>query len=63
MCYSSSALVLVDEAAQDVVSDDLGAGGRGHWAGEWLSELEAPVGPGFVVMAEVLGKDGFEMLS
>ncbi len=50
------------DAAEDIATDDLAVvGGRGRRAGEWLVELEASVGPGFVVMADVLGEYRLEM--
>lgn len=55
---SGGALVLVDDAAEDVVTDDPMPGGRGPraGAGEWLVELQPAVGSGFVVVAEVLAE-------
>jgi hypothetical protein len=59
---SGSALVLVDDAAENVVTEDLAvAGGRGPQAGEWLVELNAAVRPTLVVMADVLDEHGLEM--
>jgi len=58
---SGSALVLVDDAAKDIATDDLAvADGRGRRAGERLVEIETAVGPGFVVMADVLGEQGLQ---
>jgi len=62
-CLSSgSTLVLVDDTAEDVATDDLAvSGGRECGAGERWVEIETAVGPGFVVMADVLGEQGLQM--
>jgi hypothetical protein len=57
-------LVFVNDAAQDIASDNpVVADSRGHRAGERLVELETAVGPGFVVVADVLGENDLEMSS
>ena len=58
---SGGTLVLVDDAAEDVATDDRAAGIGGHRAGDRLGKLEAAVGPGLVVVAEILDKHGLEM--
>ena len=59
---SGSALVFVDDAAEDIATDDLAAtGDRGRPSGDRLVEIETAMGPGFVVMADILGEQGLEM--
>jgi len=48
-CRSGSALVLVDDAAEDVAAVDLAAGVRDHRPGHRLGEPKAAVWPGLVV--------------
>jgi hypothetical protein len=57
---SGGTLVFMDDAAEDVAAHDNTAV-RGARAGEWRLELETAVGPGFVVMANVLGENDLEM--
>jgi hypothetical protein len=58
---SGSALVLVDDPAEDVATGDLAICDGGRRAGDRLVEIEAAMRPGFVVKAEVLGEHGLEM--
>ena len=61
---SGGTLVLMDYAAENIATDYLAVdGGRGRGAGEWLVEMETAMGPGFVVVAEVLGEQRLEMSS
>ncbi len=53
--------VLVDGAAENVTAGDLAGRGRPHWPEDWLVEVERSVGPGLVVVAEVLDEDDFEV--
>ena len=48
-CRSGSALVLVDDAGEDVTAVDLAAGVRDHRLGHQLGEPKAAVWPGLVV--------------
>ncbi len=57
----------MNDAAQNIATGDRVADGRGRGrragAGEWLVELEAAMGPGIVVVADVLGEHNLKMSS
>jgi hypothetical protein len=56
------AFVLVDDAAEHVSTDDLAAPGhRARRAGDRLVEIESSVRPGFIVVADGLGKQDLEI--
>lgn len=55
--------VLVNDATEHVVSDDLAGRGRGHRLGKRLGEPESSVRTRLVVVAEVVGDDGLEVAS
>ena len=60
---SGGALVLVDDAAEDVTAGDRAAVVECYRVGDWLGELQATVWSGLVVVADVLGEQRFEMSS
>ena len=63
--WSGGALVLVDDAAEDVQAGDGAIVDWREWegAGDRLSEVQATVWTSLVVVLDVLVEHGFEMLS
>ena len=53
----------MDDAAEDVVTDDGAADDRSSWVGDRLGELKAAVWSRLVVVADVLGEHLVEVSS
>jgi hypothetical protein len=60
---SGGAVVLVDDAAEDVTASDSAASRSGDRVGDRLGEPQAAMRPRLVVVANVLVEHGFEMSS
>ena len=60
---SGGAVLLVNDAAEDVTASDRAAVGSGDGVGDWLGELQATVWSRLVVVADVLVEHRLEMSS